>query len=398
MRAIVARRLLDSPDDVEDALQEGLVRIWREFATFPEDPDRRVAYAGQIVNRASIDLVRRKWGRNLQRRRGEVMVDFTAIERSSSVEPEPVVTELQRIFRRMSDLDDPDTDSDELHRRLVALKTMLPALKPIELDVLLAHHPAGANRKSTEVALHLGITHGQARQHYMEAMAILRPLLAHVLAPSLPADEAERVLDYTAGVMTDKRQRGRMKRHLQHCTACRALAKGQEAVIGVAARLLLPLPLMADLTNSGATTSMAMASGGGAAIGGGLLGGVVTKLAVGGAALTAAVSGLSDSGAQRIPHPHAHRTRTAPAAATPRPGPAAAAPTAPAPSPTVRATAAQASPRTHPDAAPTVTPAPTASPATAEFAITSDLETPAAPNASAASAHSATTPPKEFGP
>lgn len=362
LRGLVEHRLRDSPSDVDDAYQEGLVRIWREFPSFPEDPTQRTAYAGRLLNHASIDLVRHKWGRHGQRRNRFIGFDFTKLDREEGHHPEKTVEELQRVLERMHDELAADTgDSDELERRLTALRQMLPALKPLERAALLASHPSGGNRPAPEVAKRLGVSPGQVRQLCMEAMATLRPLLAHALAPELDDEEAGRVLDYTARTMTDKRQRGRMKRHLKHCEACRALADSQRAVIGTGARLMLPVPGLLGLAQAavgtGAVSTAALANGGGGAAvaGSGAVSGVVLKVATGVAALTAAAGGVTAIEHRPSAHPVKHTRQ------------AAVQPTATAtPEPTIVAspTAAAATPSPEPTQAPAM-PAPTAEPTAA---------------------------------
>lgn len=395
LRSIVAHRLRDLPDDVDDALQEGLMRIWREFPSFPSDPKRRTAYAGQLLNRASIDLVRGRFGRHMQRRDQHVRYEPEALDRPGEAEREQVLVDLQRVLDRMqAELAGDEAGSEELERRLEALRLMFPALKPLERDVLLAHHPAGGNRRSPEVAKRLGLTHSQVRQLYMEAMATLRPLLAHALAPGLDADEAGRVLDYTAGTMTDKRQRGRMKRHLKHCAACRALIDSQSAVVATGAHLVLPLPGFVGLASAAAGTAAIGTSvaaggggGGGAAAGGGILSGLAAKAATGAAALTVAAGGYTAVEHEVKRHPERHK-RQAVAEVTPTPTATA--------EPVSTATAAPqiATPTPEPTAPPaTPTPTPAATATATQEPVSGPSEPPPVTSASGSTASAATPPP-----
>lgn len=354
LRTIVVRKLGDVTSDVDDALQEGLIRVWRDFHSWPEDRATRTAYAGRLLQQASMDVLRKRFGRKLQRKGQELRVNFSAVDGWDDMEEVLV----QLWYKVHGEVEEPE----EFERRWEAFRSMLPALKPIERAVLLAHHPAGRNRKSKEVAERLGITHGQARQHYMEAMAILRPLLSHALAPELEDEEAARVLDYKAGVMTDKRQRGRMKRHLKHCEPCRALADGQEVVIGVGARLFLPLPGLAGLTQIAAGSAAAVpaavagAGGGGAAAGGTVLTGLATKAITGVVTLSVAAGGYT-AVHERTDARKDKRQAAASPTATPEPS------STPAPTVTPLPPAAQATPEpSPPQATPTPEPTSTATP------------------------------------
>lgn len=391
LRSIVAHRLRDLPDDVDDALQEGLMRIWREFPSFPSDPKRRTAYAGQLLNRASIDLVRGRFGRHMQRRDQHVRYEPEALDRPGEAEREQVLVDLQRVLDRMqAELAGDEAGSEELERRLEALRLMFPALKPLERDVLLAHHPAGGNRRSPEVAKRLGLTHSQVRQLYMEAMATLRPLLAHALAPGLDADEAGRVLDYTAGTMTDKRQRGRMKRHLKHCAACRALVDSQSAVVGTGAHLVLPLPGLVGLASAAAGTAAigtSVAAGGGGAAAGGILSGLAAKAVTGAAALTVAAGGYTAVEHEVKRHPERPK-RQAVAEVTPTPTATAQA--------VATATAAPqiATPTPEPTAPPaTPTPTPAATATATQEPLSGPSEPPPVTSSSGSTASVATPPP-----
>lgn len=336
LRRFIISRLRDHLGDVDDVLQDGLLRIWNQFEQWPEDPDEQLRFAGRLMKQASVDMLRKRHGRNLQRRNAESLVFFSFVDDDDDdVDRGPVIDQLHQVIRRMHFAEHQDegkqvidaegrlvAETDvELERRITTLNVMLVALKDVERDVLLAHHPAGENRNGKQVAEQLGITHGQARTHYMDAIAVLKPLIAHALAPELPAEEAAAALDYASGTMTDKRQRGRMKRHLRHCDACRALVEGEHAVVGATAAMLLPLPAVVGFAakatvaggaaGMGASTIAASTTGsaGVAAIGGGsgATGTLLAKTLVAAAALSAAASSVavvehrSDAPAKRRP-------------------------------------------------------------------------------------------------
>src|SRR4051794_15387915 len=102
LRRVVAAKLRDAPNDVDDALQEGLVRIWREFPAWPEDRSERLRYASRTLAQASYDVLRKRWGHDLQRRGAEVVVDFRTVDGSSDAEPrDAVIGELHAMLARM---------------------------------------------------------------------------------------------------------------------------------------------------------------------------------------------------------------------------------------------------------------------------------------------------------
>ena len=166
LRAAIANRMRRSaPSDVDDALQETLVRIWSQFDAWPEDPSERRRYAHQLLSQASIDILRRGHGRKMELR--EIPTDFDTVE--AAIEDELLedhhLDVRAALVRLMDDIEHQSDDVDDARheREWTALNMVLPALKPIEREVLFAYHPAGANRKGPQVAAELGITPGQAR-------------------------------------------------------------------------------------------------------------------------------------------------------------------------------------------------------------------------------------------
>lgn len=301
LRRYVAGKLRGLPNDVDDALQEGLVRIWRQYHDWPADlsPGQRLAYAYKLLSHASDDALRRRFGRDgKSARREDHVIDFRAIDEDSDDSPRAgIVGQVREHLAQMNrelDADDADADDEVLERRSAALHAALAALTPLQQQVFFAHHRGGCDRNGKEVAAELSISHQKARTEYMEARAIVGPLFAHALAPDLATEERDRILAYSSGEMTNWRDKARMKRHLAHCAKCRALLESERAVVSAGAHLLFPLPALLGLAKAAGATA-ATAGGvavagsalGEAGVGGGLLSGVGAKVAATAVAMAA---------------------------------------------------------------------------------------------------------------
>lgn len=138
----VARLILRDSDQAEDAVQEALVRCWRQLPTL-RDVDRFDGWLYRIlVNAAAAESERR--------RRFEASVRMVRAEPAISDDVQGIVDreELEHGFRRLS-ID---------HRA-----------------VLVLHHYLGL--PLTEIALVLGIPVGTAKSRYHYAMSALRAAL-----------------------------------------------------------------------------------------------------------------------------------------------------------------------------------------------------------------------------
>jgi RNA polymerase sigma factor (sigma-70 family) len=138
----IARLILRDPDLAEDAVQEALVRCWRQLPKL-RDVERFDAWLYRILMRATAD----EFGR---RRRHEGMVQ--------TIRMEPVVAD------SAGDL----ADRDELEA----------GFRHLSLDhraVVVLHHYAGL--PLPEVATALGIPIGTAKSRYHYAMSALRAAL-----------------------------------------------------------------------------------------------------------------------------------------------------------------------------------------------------------------------------
>ena len=138
-----ARLILRDPDQAKDAVQEALVRAWRDLPTLRE-PARFDAWLGRLLYRACIDEVRR-----LRRHRFDV--DLTPIDHP--------------------DLDDANAvmvDRDQLERGFGRLEPEARAL------IVLHHY---LDLPLPEVATALGIPLGTAKSRLFRALQSMRAAL-----------------------------------------------------------------------------------------------------------------------------------------------------------------------------------------------------------------------------
>jgi RNA polymerase sigma-70 factor, ECF subfamily len=144
----VARAVLLTHEDAEDAVQEGFLHAHRALARFrPDQPFG--AWLHRIVSNAALDLARRRKVRDT-----DELVDTHA-----------------SVFR------DP-AESDELHRRL---REALVTLPDRQRSVLVLHDVEGY--KHGEIGSMLGIPEGTARSDLHHARATMRTLLGALRSP-----------------------------------------------------------------------------------------------------------------------------------------------------------------------------------------------------------------------
>lgn len=139
----IARLIAQDPDLAEDAVQEALVRCWRDLPSL-RDPERFEAWLRRLVLNAVADEFRK-------RRRYQALVRI--------LRSEPGVEDSSRAF----------ADRDELER----------AFRSLSVDhrtILVLHHYLGMS--PTEVGASLGIPAGTAKSRLHYAGEALRATLA----------------------------------------------------------------------------------------------------------------------------------------------------------------------------------------------------------------------------
>jgi RNA polymerase sigma-70 factor (ECF subfamily) len=138
----VARLILRSADLAEDAVQEALVRAWRQLPSL-RDPDRFDAWLYRLVVNACADQ-----GRQLRRWSPEVRPILLEPSISDDTDAVAVRDQLERGFSR---------------------------LKPEQRAVVVLHHYSGFS--AAEIARILGIPEGTARSRLHYATEALRAAL-----------------------------------------------------------------------------------------------------------------------------------------------------------------------------------------------------------------------------
>ena len=150
-----ARLILRDPDQAKDAVQETLVRAWRDLPTL-RSPDRFDAWLHRLLYRACIDEARRL-------RRHRVDVELSPID-------SPMV----------GDMTSSVTDRDQLERGFSRLEPEARAL------IVLHHY---LDLPLPEVATVLGIPLGTAKSRLHRALGSMRAALDADARP--PSDVAE---------------------------------------------------------------------------------------------------------------------------------------------------------------------------------------------------------------
>jgi RNA polymerase sigma-70 factor (ECF subfamily) len=150
-----ARLILRDPDLAQDAVQDSLIRAWRDLPRL-RHPDRFDAWLYRLTANACLDLARR-------RRRRPIEVELSVIHPLHAPDPSPDFEERERLdaaLRRLA----------PGHRAVVALHYLLGL--PLH-----------------EVAIALGIPHGTARSRLHYALTALRADVnpeTHVAAATVP--------------------------------------------------------------------------------------------------------------------------------------------------------------------------------------------------------------------
>jgi RNA polymerase sigma-70 factor (ECF subfamily) len=139
-----ARLVLRDPELARDAVQEGLIRAWRDLPGL-RDPDRFDAWLHRLTINACLDLARR-------RRRRPMEVELSPLDGPAHPDPAAALAERELVDAALSAL-------DPGHRAVVALHYLLGMPLP-------------------QVAASLGIPLGTAKSRLHHAVARMRPVVA----------------------------------------------------------------------------------------------------------------------------------------------------------------------------------------------------------------------------
>jgi RNA polymerase sigma-70 factor (ECF subfamily) len=135
-----ARLILRDPELARDAVQEALIRAWRDLPGL-RDPDRFEAWLHRLTVNACLDLVRR-------RRRRAIEVELTPIDSPATADPSGALADREVVDTALKRL-------DAGHRAVVALHYLL-------------------GMPLTDVAAALGIPIGTAKSRLHYALAAMR--------------------------------------------------------------------------------------------------------------------------------------------------------------------------------------------------------------------------------
>jgi RNA polymerase sigma-70 factor (ECF subfamily) len=135
-----ARLILRDPELARDAVQEALIRAWRDLPGL-RDPDRFDAWIHRLTVNACLDLVRR-------RRRRAIEVELTLIDSPATTDPSGALADREVVDTALKRL-------DPGHRAVVALYYLLGMPLP-------------------DVATALGIPLGTAKSRLHYALAAMR--------------------------------------------------------------------------------------------------------------------------------------------------------------------------------------------------------------------------------
>jgi RNA polymerase sigma-70 factor, ECF subfamily len=139
-----SRLVLRDPELAHDAVQEALIRAWRDLPGL-RDPGRFDAWLHRLTINACLDLARR-------RRRRPMEVELNPLDSSAHDDPATALAERELIDAALARL-------DANHRAVVALHYLLGMPMPM-------------------VASSLGIPLGTAKSRLHHAIAAMRPVVA----------------------------------------------------------------------------------------------------------------------------------------------------------------------------------------------------------------------------
>lgn len=280
------QRRLDGPhkNSAEDALQEGLMKIWREWEDWPTDEQERIRFARQSLRIAALEAVRKRTGRDGSPRAGEVTVDFADLD-GTAPRP-PVIEKLARDLGRA--IAEQSLVKDQFgYLEKASLVAAIATLTDLEQRVLFM---SARGDDCKEIADDLGVTHQQAREALMRARRLCRMLIEHADGQKVSEKEARLLWQYADGELSGKRAR-ELKRHIEHCTACQRLLGLEENISSSGMLVVLPIPVLlfaagkTSIGTASAATGTGLASGGGQAASVAATGASAAEVQMGGAIL-----------------------------------------------------------------------------------------------------------------
>lgn len=221
LRAFTSRHLRGRLE-LDDAMQEGMLRISRDFAGWP--PEQRVPYAKRALHCTVVDGLRRELGTTGERSR-MLVFDFSELDRS------PIPGESVAATKELTDAVGRATSTtlttvgDLLERS--ALLEVLATLDRDERRVLMSIAYEG--RTAQEAAVDLDLTLTRVNYLYDEARTHARSLLAHARRAELAGEDRLRLIKLEAGELNGRTRR-RTQRHYEDCDFCSGIEQLERRV------------------------------------------------------------------------------------------------------------------------------------------------------------------------
>lgn len=220
-----ASRHLGGRLELDDAMQEGMLRIARDFAGWP--PEQRMPYAKRTLHCTVVDGLRRELGTTGERSR-ILVFDFSELDRP------PLPGESVAASKELSDAVSRATSAtlttaDDLLER-TALLEVLATLDRDERRVLMSIAYEG--RTAQEAAVDLDLPLSRVSYLYDEARTHARSLLAHARRAELAGEDRLRLIKLEAGKLTGRTRR-RTQRHYDDCDFCGGIEQLERRVSDV---------------------------------------------------------------------------------------------------------------------------------------------------------------------
>jgi RNA polymerase sigma factor (sigma-70 family) len=308
LRRYAARHVARSAVDQDDALQDALIRLWREWSTkgLPADPRARLSYMLRAVRCAARDAVRRHHREGSSRDR-VVPADLQLAE-AHAAEDDPAAGHVAAVAKAIHR----DAANHSIADLVVDREVLISAIAKLDELELRVICGIGEGTRYDELAAELGVTKAQVNNAANRARTLLVGLIEHASDTELQLGEREQLVAFLNGEIRDRKRRRAAQRHLDNCDLCRHVAEMERRVERAAAAVFAPLPALLGLkpvaaAAAGAASVVPLAgsasTGGASATSGGLLAATGAK-----GAIAAAVVALGTTAA--IP-PLAHRHRPA---------------------------------------------------------------------------------------
>lgn len=215
----VARIVSNTNIEADDALQEGLERIWAEWAHWPENDGVRIRYALRALQVSTLDTVRRQHGRSGNRPQN-ILVDFSSNKDNGRT---GLNVHALASFKKILNSTQANARDDDSVLNRSAIAEACKALKPLELKILIKVGLLGFSYK--EVANRLNINTDKVAELYYETRHILRQLISHANSMGeIPERDKKQLKLLIQGDLIGRELRIAL-RHYEHCETCKKIVR-----------------------------------------------------------------------------------------------------------------------------------------------------------------------------